>query len=161
MNTLERFWSKVDKSDDCWNWTAGKAHNGYGLFKVRSKTIRAHRFSWELANGKIPKGLQINHKCDNPACVNPDHLYAGTQKQNRQDAVKRGRTATGKSNGMYTHPENRRTGEFNGNSKLTNMEMDNIRRLYKAGNVSMQNLGDEYGVSKQAIWHIVHFERNK
>jgi hypothetical protein len=157
MTALDRFWSKVDKTDDCWNWTAGLFENGYGLFRFDNRLVRAHRFSWELVNGEIPTGMQVNHHCDNKRCVNPAHLYVGDQKQNRADSVNRGRTAKGLRNGTYTHPESRRTGELNGNSKLTNRQMDEIRETYRIGNASLSKLGRQYGVTKQSIWHIVHY----
>lgn len=158
MTLEERFWSKVEKTNGCWIWKSCKSHNGYGLFKVSPKMMRAHRVSWEMANGSIPDGMQVNHTCDNPACVNPFHLYAGTQKQNREDAVARGRTAKGSKSGSYTHPESRRTGEDNGNSKLTNAQRDEVRRSYLAKEANMPQLGKKYNVTRQSIWYIVHYK---
>ena len=77
-----RFWSKVEKTDTCWLWTASKNHNGYGIFDINGKTQRAHRLSYELYKGKIPDGLQIDHLCRVRHCVNPDHLEAVTRKEN-------------------------------------------------------------------------------
>lgn len=87
-----RFWSNVQKTDSCWNWT-GKSyfHYGYGKFNVNKKETRAHRYSWELHKGAIPQGLFVLHNCDNPKCVNPEHLRLGTQKDNVQDQFDRGR----------------------------------------------------------------------
>ena len=79
--TEQRFWSKVDKTNSCWEWIAGK-NNGYGQFKLNGKMINAHRISYILTKGSIPEGLQINHICRNHSCVNPDHLEAVTQKEN-------------------------------------------------------------------------------
>lgn len=82
MNTPEeRFWAKVEKTADCWNWT-GSTNGRYGLLSVNSKHTRAHRFSYEIANGCVPAGLVIDHKCHNTLCVKPAHLRAITQKQN-------------------------------------------------------------------------------
>ena len=80
--TVERFWSKVNKTESCWLWMASTVWNGYGRFRVGSTLQRAHRISWELYNGPIPDGLSILHSCDTPACVRPDHLFLGTQEDN-------------------------------------------------------------------------------
>lgn len=157
MVTSDRFWSKVEKTTGCWNWIAGLFDNGYGLFRSGNRLVRAHRFAWELANGAIPPGMQVNHHCDNKRCVNPEHLYVGDQKQNRADAVRRHRTATGLKNGMYTHPESRRTGELHVHSKLTDRQRDTIREEYASGCANMRQLGKRYGVAKQTIWHVVHY----
>jgi hypothetical protein len=91
---LSRFWAKVDKSEDCWEWIGQKHSNGYGLLQCRSrknrKMIKAHRLSYELHNGPIPEGLLVLHKCDNKLCVNPDHLELGNYSKNLKDAYDRG-----------------------------------------------------------------------
>lgn len=84
----ERFWSKVDKSGDCWEWTASKGSHGYGQLQcsVPKRTVLlAHRISYEIAHGPIPAGLVIDHKCLNRGCVNPDHLRAVSHKQNMEN----------------------------------------------------------------------------
>lgn len=91
----ELFWSKVavKSSEECWNWTACLDRCGYGQFNNGIIMCKAHRFAWELHyNQKVPTGMCILHHCDNPACVNHHHLYCGTQKDNAQDRVTRGRT---------------------------------------------------------------------
>ena len=81
----ERFWVKVDKTDGCWLWTAGKIWGGYGRIKVDGRTRRAHRVAYEWANGPIPAGLDLDHTCHVPACVNPAHLRLATNAQNHQN----------------------------------------------------------------------------
>lgn len=92
-SAVERFCEKVDFSGECWLWTASTHKQGYGTFRVHSggKIVKAHRFAYELWVGEIPEGAQINHRCDNTACVRPEHLYAGTQTDNMQDMMRRGR----------------------------------------------------------------------
>ena len=93
---LKRFWQKIEKSTDCWEWTACKSH-GYGQLHSNGKLIRAHRLSWIIHHEQIPSELLVLHKCDNPGCVNPSHLFLGTQSDNLRDASKKGRT-TGMNN---------------------------------------------------------------
>lgn len=86
LSTEQRFWSKVTKTDICWNWMGGKSAAGYGYFYAElrpNKIVRAHRWSYEQANGPIPDGLQMDHLCRNHACVRPDHLEAVTGKENQ------------------------------------------------------------------------------
>lgn len=102
----ERFWEKVDKRgpDECWLWKAGRDRNGYGHIGVgKGRSTRAHRVSWELANGsEIPVGLLACHTCDNPPCVNPAHIFIGTMADNLQDASAKGRVDP-KGYGYWTH----------------------------------------------------------
>ena len=90
--TKVRFWEKVDirGEDDCWEWQASRGVKGYGFFRTEYSNS-AHRVSYLFAYGEIPDGLQINHHCDNPPCVNPKHIYAGTAKDNTADMLKRSR----------------------------------------------------------------------
>jgi len=91
---VARFWKSVDKRgpDECWPWTAQLRWDGYGRFVVMRKPQWAHRYSWELHNGRpIPKGAEVMHSCHNPACVNPKHLSLGTHKENMEEAKRLGR----------------------------------------------------------------------
>jgi hypothetical protein len=88
---MERFWSKVDKTGDCWIWKASLTHSGYGQFYHQGGPVRAHRLSYEMEYGPIPNGMYVLHSCDTPACVNPKHLSVGTQKDNLEDMKSKGR----------------------------------------------------------------------
>lgn len=122
----------------CIPWMGLKNHKGYG--RIGNKA--AHRIAYEIANGPIPKGLLVMHECDFPACVNHEHLFLGTNKDNMDDRDAKGRQASG---------------ERNGNSKLTVFQVAKIRAAYAAGGTTHQKLGDAYGVSKALIGAIVNF----
>ena len=95
VDPARRFWQKVDTTGDCWNWTAQLNKDGYGRFWDGTRKVLAHRFAWEERNGEVPSGMQIDHKCINPKCVNPEHLRVVTQSQNMQNlrgAQRRNRT---------------------------------------------------------------------
>jgi hypothetical protein len=88
------FWDRVDRSGDCWRWTGARNANGYGILTRRRLNLRsvlAHRYSWMLANGPIPAGLHVLHRCDNPPCVRPGHLFLGTDADNNADMRRKGR----------------------------------------------------------------------
>jgi hypothetical protein len=137
-----RFWAKVDKSGDCWLWTASLLKDGYGKFNVGSKidstnrALLAHRVSWQLAHGEIPPGLCVCHHCDNPPCVNPEHLFLGTHEENMRDMAAKGRRAMA-------------VGDENGNSKLTWAKVMEMRELAALGE-SKRALGRRFGVSDVA-----------
>jgi len=122
MNDIERFYSHIDVKggDDCWEWLIGKAKFGYGKFQVKGKPLLAHRFMWELEQCEIPEGMCVLHRCDNPSCVNPRHLFLGTRQDNIKDMTTKGRSG---------HP----LGELNPNSKLTKDDVIYIRKLFQAG----------------------------
>lgn len=87
----ERFWLKVDRSGDCWEWLAGKTKDGYGRFWFDGKMRRATHFAIRTEGSDVPSGLLVLHHCDNPGCVNPDHLWLGTHIDNNRDREKKGR----------------------------------------------------------------------
>lgn len=171
-----RFWINVDKhngSDACWNWNGTKDKNGYGRISIDGQRISAHRLSWGLHNGAIPKNIQVCHVCDNPACVNPRHLFLGTQADNMKDKQAKGRCpqpsnngkwygslnpATGKKHGTHTKPESRPTGERNGSVKLTAIDVILIREEYSKGGTTERKLAQKYGVSRSNIGRILRRE---
>jgi hypothetical protein len=91
---MERFWTKVMKSDGCWLYNGCKTRFGYGKFAITGGWVLAHRISWLLSFGNIPEDSCVLHRCDNPGCVNPDHLFLGTQLDNIYDMVFKGRNKT-------------------------------------------------------------------
>lgn len=92
MKVEDRFWSKVDKTGECWEWTAGKNTGGYGIFWYKKENCLAHRVSWELSRGMPPESdMVVCHKCDNTACVNPDHLFLASRRENILDMFEKKR----------------------------------------------------------------------
>lgn len=134
-----RFWVKVAKSDGCWTWTAGRHEYGYGVFGDRNhKVIYAHRYSYELAFGSIPDGLFVLHKCDNPPCVRPDHLFLGTHDDNMEDSAKKGR----------------KKGERACYVKLTEPQVQLIRQRFDSGLESCGQIANDFPVGKSQVWLI-------
>lgn len=134
----ERFWEKVDKSGDCWIWTASVLKTGYGCIRIDKRTIRAHRIAYELANGPVPDGLLLRHTCDNRRCVNPAHLVPGTHKENAQDALDRGRHLVG---------------EDDPKAKLSNRDVAAIRTALASG-ITGRSLARRYAVDESMISQI-------
>jgi hypothetical protein len=152
---LRRFWSKVNKRDpdECWEWKAGLDGSGYGAFWLRGRQIGAHRFSFILANENIPDDMLVCHKCDNPLCCNPLHLWQGTHADNQLDKKLKGRGAIGDKNGSVTHPESRQKCENHANSKFTNMLAIQIRE--RGHKEPHRKLAKEFSVSKSTISRLV------
>jgi hypothetical protein len=134
MSAEARFWSRVDTSGECWVWTGPKNPLGYGVAghkKVPGRDRLTHRFAWQMTNGPIPPGLYVLHHCDNPPCVNPDHLWLGTIADNNRDRNIKGRDARG---------------EGNANAKLTVMDVQNIRAAHSQG-VGLNAISRTFGIS--------------
>lgn len=148
MNTLlDRFYYKwyIDKND-CWNWLGALNCDGYGVINKRKReTMRVHRLSWMLFNGPIPDGLCVCHKCDNPSCVNPKHLFLGTPADNMKDKHRKGRSAN-------------QIGEENNNAKLTRHQVEFIKDLVSEG-LSKTFVAKMFGVRTAAISKIIKGQR--
>lgn len=128
----ERFWKSVNKTDDCWLWTASLDKDGYGKFYVNGKHIRAHAYSFTLHTGESTTGKMVCHSCDNPTCVRPDHLWLGTSKENNHDAINKGPRPAW----FMVNPEQRARGSHSGTSKLTESQVLEIRARFAAGGIS-------------------------
>jgi hypothetical protein len=136
---LERFWSKVEKTEGgCWNWMGIKDRKGYGVTSKKTQHIRCHRMSYRIAYGDFPNNLHVLHKCDNPSCVNPSHLFLGTNADNMKDKCMKGRQANG---------------ERSGGGKITKPQVIAIRELYKT--MSTSQIAKQFNVSYSAIRSIV------
>jgi len=140
---IEKLWRNVDVRSDneCWVWTGKTANFGYGIIQHRrGYALRAHRVSWIIKHGQIPPGMVICHKCDNPPCVNPSHLFLGTKQENTNDMVRKGR--------MKKPPV--RFGEQHHRATIPNSEIERIR----ASNETYGSIAAKYGVSPKTIYRI-------
>ena len=105
---LSRFWSHVNKSPSCWEWTSTRSPGGYGHITISGKYVAAHRMSFELANGPIDPGVEIDHRCRNRACVNPRHLRPATRKQNVENHSGPDRNNKSGARGVYWSPQHKK-----------------------------------------------------
>lgn len=157
--TLERTDAKSDTADGrlnrhgwvvvetgCWEWSGYRDQDGYGRVTWNDSAVPSHRLAYETWVGPIPEGLFILHSCDNPPCINPDHLSPGTAKENAQDRDSRNRS-------------NVLRGAASPNSKLTEKDVIDIRRKYAAGGVRQIELASEYGVGQMQVSRIIRGER--
>lgn len=133
----ERFWSKIRKTTDCWLWEGSKS-SGYGKICVNNKSVSVHRISFILHKGKIPKGMSVLHTCDEPSCVNPNHLWVGTHRENMMDRDNKGRSGT---------------------AKLNRKKVKEIRNIYSTRDCTQEELGKQFGVSTTAISNIIKNKR--
>jgi len=137
----ENFFRHVEKTDGCWLWTGCTFSNGYGRVRIeRNRTVVAHRLSWEFANGPIPDGMCACHRCDVRACVNPLHLFLGTDADNVHDCMDKGRRADLSGS---KHPM----------AKLSEADIAIIRERRKAGE-QLKQIAPDFGVTRQMICNI-------
>jgi len=143
---IARFWSYVDKECseffDCWEWIGSKRNkkDKYGRFSIHGRWFKANRVAYEIYNPPIPEGLIVMHECDNPSCVNPDHLKLGTQNDNLKDMVARGRSSKGKDRWNY---------------KFTDQDIESMIDLYRLG-YTQKYIAEKLGVSQPYISQIVN-----
>lgn len=138
QSLLERFEEKYipEPNSGCWLWTATSVRGGYGMIKSGDKNHLAHRVSWSLYRGDIPDEMLVCHSCDTPACVNPDHLFLGSQKDNMRDMLSKDRLPS-------------RKGSKNPRAKLSESDIDEIRIALK--NETKASIASRYGVSPSLI----------
>lgn len=140
----DRFREKfAENPSNCWVWFGAKNQWGYGQFRIGNKMIQAHRVSYTLYVGEIPDGIFVCHTCDNRACVNPNHLFLGTPKDNMVDMINKGRKRW-------------LSGEQAPQSKLSSEDVVKIRQLYSTGNYYQKDLAKMFGVRQQQISRIIH-----
>lgn len=164
----DRFWKRVKKARGrgCWEWQGYRAkETGYGMLQCRSRRqqpMLTHRVAWELENGPIPRGKHVLHACDNPSCVRPFHLFLGTQCDNNRDRDRKGRTASGDSNGSRTKPwrnpfvRNRGSGlegEKHPQAKLSDRQVKRLRTAFDAG-FNRNIIAEEYGISVTHVYRL-------
>lgn len=133
---------KVDKSSsECWLWKAHRLPTGYGQIRIGAVAKLAHRVSHELFIGPVPDGMDVCHRCDNPPCVNPSHLFAGTVSDNMRDGMSRMRA-------IGRHDPRR--------AKLTEQAVSEMREAYRKGGVTMKELGQKYGITAAHVCRVIH-----
>jgi hypothetical protein len=142
---MERLWLRVEKTGDCWLWSGCLDTSGYGNIRVRGKVLRCHRVAWELTHGTVPPGLHVLHRCDVRRCLNPAHLFLGTNADNVADKKAKGRVGA-------------KRGEEQPSAKLTENDVRSIRWLVETG-TSQRAVAGAFEVSKSQVSRIVHGER--
>jgi hypothetical protein len=152
VKRIERFWSHVQKARDgreCWNWIGTKNFDGYGTVHIRPHVYTAHRIAWVIAHGReIPEDMSVCHTCDNRLCVNPRHLFLGTNSDNVADKVSKNRQSHAKNTGN--------AGVINPRARLTEDDVREIRKAYKPFHTTMKMLANKYGVAVSTIGEIVN-----
>jgi hypothetical protein len=146
IDRAEQLWSGVAiaTDDQCWEWQRYRHPDGYGMLGVEGRNVYAHRQAWTLTNGEIPAGMVVCHRCDNPACCNPAHLFLGTQGDNIRDCHRKGRNRSRNS-----------AGAANPSARLTSRDVEAIRRLYAAGNVTQTDLAHAFHITQTQVSKII------
>ena len=145
------FWSRVKKTRSCWFWGGGKFASGYGALRVDGRQVRAHRYAYELCYGALLPGFVVCHRCDNPPCVRPDHLFAGSQRDNMRDALLKGR--------LYLPPGRKfGRGEAHPAAKLSHAVVVAMRAMYKQG-FTQRQLAQLYRVTRSGVAHVIQGNR--
>ncbi len=142
----ELFWRKVQKSNACWLWTGSVNSEGYGQIRQHRRLLLAHRLAYEECNGPVPAGLMVLHRCDNPRCVNPDHLFVGNNSDNMRDCAAKGRS------NFQTKPLR---GERHPQSKVTWDVVRKIRSEYAHGGVTKLFLARKFGIGACQVGNII------
>jgi hypothetical protein len=151
---IKAFWMKVNKTTSCWLWM-GSIEDGYGTARCDGKTQRTHRICWQIVNGSIPNGLQVLHHCDVRNCVNPNHLFLGTNYDNVQDKMQKGRHLTGSQAAQYSNPKR---GEENWHSKFTDEQVLDMRWQYSHG-AKICDIAEDWDQLPHVVNMIVHGKR--
>ena len=159
MATDDRFDRYVERrSSGCWEWTGATLPKGYGRLSRKKDGIReywlAHRYAYTLSHGAIPHGMLVCHRCDNPACVNPGHLFLGTHQENSLDAVTKGRMGLTKPSDYPNWKPGRMVGKANPETKITARDVAEIRRL-RASGMKQKDIGALFGVTQVRISQIL------
>jgi hypothetical protein len=167
---LLRYIKKLYGEDSCWEWQGCRHHTGYGVIQYKNKQHRTHRLMYQLFVEEVPNGLLVCHKCDNPPCCNPRHLFVGSYRDNLMDAFKKGRIKTGDESSSRIHrdsfpsgdkhwmrlyPEKVPRGDKSPRAKLSSSNVLELRRLRSEG-VKITDLARKFGVSDTHVKYIIY-----
>lgn len=160
---IDRLLSKIFiDENNCWNFTSGITKDGYGAFWMNefNRSIHAHRASWILHNGVIEaSNIYVCHKCDNTKCINPEHLFLGTQQENMTDKVRKNRQAKGITHKCHLYPELTLRGEKNPTAKITDLQVEEMREIYKNSKTTYKELAIKYKISAKQVGNIIRREQ--
>lgn len=170
MNTAEEFWAAVERGDGCWNWLRGvkQADRPYGVTYWNGRKVKAHRLAWQFQHGSIPEGMHVLHRCDNPRCVRPDHLFLGTHLDNMRDMRSKGRVKPLRGEAWHAVKRNLpvgfkmpehciKRGAASRLAKLTERDVLRVRLAWKHNRRKYglaRGLAAELGVDRTLIWLI-------